>query len=632
MKGRLGGTETPRQQKQSALLMHLVIGASVHRCIGKHSGRPPRPGWARITRLLLALVFLFFAPGPSVFAQNNTVKVRIYSLHVEKRLKVTARTGDLVWKNCQQCVKQHAAMLEVEASGQKLAINGEVAQTETILVEGDYRLEPSEGVTLALIFPLEIKSVRGSLKVLLALPLEDYVTAVLAGESGAFQHAESLKAMAVAVRTYAARFRRRHASEGFDFCDSTHCQTLNFKGITTQVHDAAIATRGEMLWYQGSLAATFYHQNCGGTLAAVQESWPDLAAPYLKMQNDPYCVRGAPLLWKAQIGRKQLEEALKAQGLAIPPAWGSLEIVSRSASGRASKLAFRPEHGNTSATSGDPQPTNSQLISASTLRFAIGRALGWNQVRSDLYDVQTTRDYVSFTGRGAGHGIGLCQAGAEEMAKEGQNYRQILAFYYPGAVPSVNAHGLPWQKRPGNRFEMLSTQPEQDAAVLQLADSTLPTVESELGWKLNFTPQIKVYPTLDAYRDATGQPGWIAAFSRGYSISLQPLAVLKSKSILESTLRHELIHLLVESRAHAGTPLWFREGLVLYFAGSKQNLTPTQMSAAAMEKALLRTNERRELERAYAAARTKIAQMIGQNGKQTVLLWLTSGLPVDLDH
>jgi stage II sporulation protein D len=213
------------------------------------------------------------------------------------------------------------------------------------------------------------------------------------------------------------------------------------------------------------------------------------------------------------------------------------------------------------------------------------------------------------------------------MAKEGENYRQILAFYYPGTSLGTSAQGLVWQKREGDHFEMLSTRPDQDAEVLRAAESILPALESDLGWKLDFNPQLKVYPTLDTYRDSTGQPGWIAAFTRGHTISLQPLSVLKQKSILESTLRHELTHLLIESRAHPGTALWFREGLVLFFADVNHHFAPVQMSAAEMEKALSRTGDRQALEQAYAAARTKVAEMVERNGKETVLLWLTNGLP-----
>ena len=572
-----------------------------------------------ITRFLTCVGFLLLVTAVRSVAESTNVKVRLYSLHTEQRIKITAKTGDLAWRTCEHCEASHAATLTVELSGQALKIAGQDQEQKQIFIEGDYRIEPNEGFALSITFPLEVRADQKSLKVLLTLPMEDYVTAALAGESGTFQHDESLKAMAVAVRTYAARFRQRHASGGFDFCDSTHCQALNFKGISAQVRAAVAATRGEMLWYQGSPAATFYHQNCGGALAAAQESWPDLRAPYLKQQADPYCVRGSPLPWKAQIGRKELESALKAQGLAVPPEWSALEIVSHAASGRALKLAF--------VSSGDPAKTNRQLISASTLRFAVGRSLGWNQIRSDLYQVETTGDSVIFSGRGSGHGIGLCQAGAEEMAKEGNTYKQILAFYYPGTSLGKSAQGLAWQKREGERFEMLSTRPDQDAQVLTTADSVLPALESELGWKLDFRPQLKVYPTLDTFRDSTGQPGWIAAFTRGQSISLQPLAVLQKKSILESTLRHEFTHLLIEARAHPGTAVWFREGLVLYFSDPTHHFEPVRMTDAEMEKAFFRTDDRQALERAYAAARTKVAQMVQQNGKDTVLMWLNNGLP-----
>ncbi len=573
-----------------------------------------------VPRFSILPVCLLFLTVSWASAESTKLRVRIYSLHPEQRFTVTARTGDLAWRNCERCAANHASALVLDASAQGVKIQGESAEQKQVFIEGDYRIQPAQGLALSVPFPLEIRTEHGLLRIFLAVPLEDYVTAALAGESATFAHDESLKAMAVAVRTYAIRFRPRHAGEGFDFCDSTHCQTLNFQRTGPQVRAAVTATRGELLWYQGSPAAAFYHQNCGGMLASAQESWPDLHEPYLKQQADPYCVRGAPLPWKAQISRKELENALRYQGLAVPARWDTLEIVSRTGSGRALRLAFR--QGGADA----------QLISASSLRFAIGRALGWNQVRSDLYETKTEGDIVIFTGRGGGHGIGLCQAGAEEMAREGQSYRQILAFYYPGTSIGATAQGLSWEKREGQRIAMLSTQPDQDAEALQAAERILPALESDLGWKLDFKPLIKLYPTLDAYRDSTGQPGWIAAFTRGRQISLQPMAVLKKKSILDSTLRHEFTHLLIEARARAGTALWFREGLALYFADPQHHSEPAPMSDAEMEKAFSKLQDRQKLEQAYAAARSRVARMVEQNGKETVLLWLINGLPDSSMH
>src|SRR5436309_5039596 len=186
---------------------------------------------------------------PAASSQNTELTVRLYSLHPEHHLKFETATGHLEWRSCEKCQRNTAGDLSVEASGQELKISGEDHPgVQQLFVEGSYRLQPEQGLNLSLSFPVHIKAEHGLLLVLATVPLEDYVAAALAGESGTFTHPESLKAMAIAVRTYAARFKPRHQPEGFDFCDNTHCQALNFKGISGQVRSAVDATRGQLLW------------------------------------------------------------------------------------------------------------------------------------------------------------------------------------------------------------------------------------------------------------------------------------------------------------------------------------------------------------------------------------------------
>jgi stage II sporulation protein D len=559
-------------------------------------------------------LFLWCAAFPATAQPTApTVTVRLYSLHPQQYVALTARTGMLRWRSCEKCVAVEAKEISVHATGNQVQTEG--AQAQQLFVEGDYRIDPQHGLKIALSAPLSLTAQDGLLVLIARMPLEDYVAAALEGESATSRQLESLKAMAVAVRTYAARYPGRHQAEGFDFCDNTHCQNLNFTGPLPQIKAAIEATRGELLWYKGSPAATYYHQNCGGILAGGEEVWPTLRAPYLREHDDPYCKQGSPLPWKAEFSRTEFEKALRDQGLSVPAHWTELAVVSRGASGRALKLAFRAP--------AQPSP----LVSASSLRFAIGRAFGWNRVRSDLYEVQTTDASVIFNGRGAGHGVGLCQAGAEEMAKEGQSYRQILDFYYPGTKLGLTVQGLDWQTRDSDSFQLKSTQVNEDLEALGVAQKTFDQLQSELGWKLDFKVQLRVFPSLDTYRNVTGQPGWIAAYTRGHSISLQPLAVLKKKSILESTLRHELAHLLVEAHARAGTPLWFREGLVLYIADPNTKFEPVVMPEREIEAELESPRSRESLERSYTAARTRIVQLVRQNGRNTVLEWLSGGLP-----
>ena len=79
---------------------------------------------------------------------------------------------------------------------------------------------------------VEISAKNGSLQVIASLPVEEYVGVVLQGETAGNMPPEALKALAVAIRSYTSRFRERHKEDGFDFCDTTHCQFLQHGGAT----------------------------------------------------------------------------------------------------------------------------------------------------------------------------------------------------------------------------------------------------------------------------------------------------------------------------------------------------------------------------------------------------------------
>ena len=146
--------------------------------------------------------------------------------------------------------------------------------------------------------------------------MEEYVAAVLTAEARGFTSPESLKAMAVAIRTYATRFRNRHHAESYDFCDSAHCQALHLSasGAEGRFLDAVRATDGEILTYDGKPATTYYHQDCGGTTEAAGIGWRDVNTPYLTQQTDPYCTRASHEEWNAEISQSDLAKALYSCG------------------------------------------------------------------------------------------------------------------------------------------------------------------------------------------------------------------------------------------------------------------------------------------------------------------------------
>ena len=67
----------------------------------------------------------------------------------------------------------------------------------------------------------------------------------------------------------------------------------------------------------------------------------------------------------------------------------------------------------------------------------VGRALGWNVLKSSRFEVTRAGSDFVFRGRGFGHGLGLCQVGAHEMARRGLPYRRILEHYFPGTTVSA---------------------------------------------------------------------------------------------------------------------------------------------------------------------------------------------------
>jgi stage II sporulation protein D len=488
------------------------------------------------------------------------------------------------------------------------------AQKE-FLITGIYKLQPADGPNFSSSFPLRIQAPAGGLVILVSMPIEQYVEHVVMGEIGDFRNPEALKAMAVAARSYAKRFSGQHAKEGFDFCDTTHCQVFYWRSVTEGIRLAAEATRGEYVAYQGKVAATFYHENCGGTTAAGSETWAEISEAYLTVHPDPYCVRRGGVRWQTTLTHEQINKALRKSSLQPPQNWLKLEISSRNSSGRVRMVNL---------SGGNPA---SFPLSGPSLRVAVDRTFGSGKIHSDLYDLRNSAGRILFSGRGAGHGVGLCQTGAEEMARQGKTYKEILSFYYPGTQLS-SSEGAAWQKRSDERFDLISTDPGADSSIFPVAERLLREAENDVGWGLPFHVRLQVFPTLESYRDATGQPGWVAASTRGQTIRLQPLAELRRQSILEGTLRQELYHLLVETRASRGMPLWFRVGLTLCLANpSIPETTPSPMGLERVEEVLQHGDTRENMERAYASARGMVAALVRQNGKQAVLGWLTNGLP-----
>jgi stage II sporulation protein D len=547
----------------------------------------------------------------------QVVRVRLWYLHPPRELQIDATSGHAKFRKCATCRDAPLEKMTLRAAAGSIQMSGNKAGLAELRFSGTYRMNAAGAQPIPADFPIEVKASQGDLLITAVMPMDEYVASVLAGEAGNFRSDEALKALSVAARTFATHFGSRHPLEGFEFCDTTHCQDVRIAGINQRLRSIAESTNGEILWYDGQPAATYYHANCGGTtedgryIVSNSEQRP----PFLTQHSDQYCIRNGAAQWQSEISKSELQNALAADGIRVPGKLRSVSILHRTSSDRVEMLTIT---GSGSIT-----------VPGVSFRSAVGRHIGWDRLKSNWYDVSDAGDTIVFKGRGSGHGVGLCQVGAEVMGEEGHNYRDILSFYYPGTRLGVSAQGVAWQRLANEDLEMLTIRPDRDRQLLTLGTRLMHEAEESTGLLYRSMPTIEVYPTIAAYRDGTAEPGWVAASTRGQTVRMQPPETLRQTGVLESTLRHEMLHILLESYSHPGTPLWFREGLVLYLSTSTHSVEGRHAfeSTAALERALRAPADEQELRRAYNQAQQKVFVIAQQHRKETLLEWLQNGIP-----
>ena len=241
------------------------------------------------------------------------------------------------------------------------------------------------------------------------LPLEEYVKDVVAVEIRPDWDMEALKAQAVISRTYALFQKRKNVNSIYDIASSVIDQVYNGNNPDTRVSEAVDETRGEILTFDNKLIEAFYHSTCGGKTENPEEVFGK-KYPYLKSVESP-CDLSPYAKWERNIEIRDIEKALNV------PMIQELSIKSYTSTQRVKQIDIKTKSGHT-------------IINALDLR----KALGWKNLPSTNFRISRVGDSIVFKGKGYGHGVGLCQWGALQMAREGKNYKEILAFYYPGTV------------------------------------------------------------------------------------------------------------------------------------------------------------------------------------------------------
>lgn len=400
----------------------------------------------------------------------------------------------------------------------------------------------------------------------ISIAIEDYVSRVVAGEIDDAPSPEALEALAITVRTFVEANRGRHAADGFDVCDLTHCQVMGRSRPATDA--AARSTSGLVLMDRGQPAQVYYSSWCGGHTESPSRAWRgarDVA--YLPARPDAACADEPG--WTTEIPEPQLRRVLEFAGLKGIGV-SRFAVASRDLSGRIAQLE-----------AGGMTPDR---LDANAFRAAAGRLLGWQSVKSTMFDVSRSGTGYVLTGRGSGHGVGLCVRGAANRGRMGASRDEILSAYFPGLAVAprraANASSGPGSG-PDTRIRVLLPESDRNhlSAVRSLAADSLLEVAARLQLPPPAEIQLVFHPSVEAYGRATGQPWWTAARTTGARIDLLPRAVLEKRAALAPTLRHEFVHVLAD-QALSGRALWVREGLAVVVAGE-----PTGAATGAGEQA-----------------------------------------------
>jgi stage II sporulation protein D len=255
---------------------------------------------------------------------------------------------------------------------------------------------------------------RNTIRVINYVALEDYLRGVVPNEVTHSWPLEALKAQAVAARTFALYRMSTQADSDYDLDDGTNSQV--YRGLDSEqegTNRAVQETRQLAAVYQGKFISAFYHANCGGHTADVKHVWGgDIR--YLSGTACGFCEDGPHYRWKFQIGKTDLAKVLSKHNFPVRDVKG-LDLVGRLPDSRILSVEIVTRDGRES-------------LKAAEFRMLVGA----DKIRSTNFEVADQGALLVFTGKGWGHGAGLCQEGACGMARSGYGFREILEHYYPG--------------------------------------------------------------------------------------------------------------------------------------------------------------------------------------------------------
>lgn len=289
---------------------------------------------------------------------------------------------------------------------------------------------------------IELRTTAEGIVIINELPVESYLCKVVPSEMPSSYEAEALKAQAVCARSYAYRQMENYGYPEYKahVNDSTDYQVYGNSTSAKRSSDAVKETKGQTVRYKGKIVTTYYYSTSGGQTTTM-EAWgtkPGEKNGYLKSVKvkgkNGYYEKSLPWYrWNAKVSIKELSNAVS---LNVGKNLGTLqkiEVTKRGPGNVAVELRATGNKG--SVTVKTENKIRTALKGDYTIKKQDGsKTICGKLLPSAFFTVEKSGEYFVIRGRGYGHGIGMSQNGANEMAKQGKNYREILELFYQGTT------------------------------------------------------------------------------------------------------------------------------------------------------------------------------------------------------
>ena len=286
---------------------------------------------------------------------------------------------------------------------------------------------------------IELRSTAEGIAIINELPLEDYLCKVVPSEMPASYELEALKAQAVCARSYAYQQMRDYSYPEYEahVDDSTKFQVYNNSKVQESSTNAVKETEGEEVWYKGNVVTTYYYStSCGMTTdlnawgSEVNEENAYLQSIKVKGKDGDYEKNLPWYRWEATVSAQTLSALVGLNTGVEVGIIQSIEVTKQGAGDVVLQIVVRGNKGSVT------------IDTENKIRTALGgkgytitkndgtKVNSTNLLPSAFFTIKKIGDQFVINGGGFGHGIGMSQNGANEMAKEGKNYKEILQTFY----------------------------------------------------------------------------------------------------------------------------------------------------------------------------------------------------------